>query len=106
MKLVASALVETIVASTMFLIIFMIATIALTRLSAYHSGVDFVQVELDMENSVTLTRKMIKPKQEFRYGWGIVIIEKSESASWPGLYDVAVTAQLKNGHKVKYYYVE
>lgn len=62
MKLVASALVETIVASTMFLIIFMIATTALTRLSAYHSGVDFVQVELDMENSVTLTRKNDKTK--------------------------------------------
>ncbi len=105
MRITASTLVETLVASVIFLMVFMISMMTLTKLSFFRLNIDFVRIEQDMFESVSRLESSDLSELTCQYSWGYVQVSVNESERWCGVNEVDIIAQLKNGYKTRYIYV-
>ena len=101
MRLKATSLLETIVASVIFLIVFgmaMHAAVDLRKLGAP----DWAQIERDFNE---FRRQVPKDREVFEYEWGKIETQCRDYHDVPGLVDVQATLCLKDGRKTVYRYL-
>lgn len=100
-RLRASTLVETLVASVVFLIVFGMAMTSAVNLRKMQTP-DWARIERDFNEF----RKQVPINGEpYEYEWGRIEAVCSEYHDVPGLLDVQVTLRLKDGRKTVYRYL-
>ena len=100
-RLAAASLLETIVATVVFLIVFGMAMSSSVNLRRLGSP-DWARIETDF-NAV---REMVPENgQEFEYGWGKIKTDCQGYREVSGLVEVRATITLKDGRKSVYRYL-
>lgn len=101
MKLKATSLVETIVASVVFLIVFGMAMTSAVNLRKLGTP-DWARIERDFNEF----RKQVPVNgQAYEYDWGQIEASCSDYHEVPGLLDIQATIRLKDGRKTAYRYL-
>ncbi len=99
--LAATSLLETVVATVVFLIVFGMAMGASVNLRRLGSP-DWARIETDFN---AVRARMPEDGQVYEYDWGEIGTECSEYLEIPGLLDVRVTIKLKDGRRSIYRYL-
>lgn len=106
MSLKGASLVETLVASVIFLTVFLIAMNSLTDIARIRfSGISPVDMEEAVRVCMGRFEEGVADKEVYHYMWGIIEIEAVPYKAVDGLLDVKVIAKGKNGCIVLYRYL-
>ena len=102
MRLKATTLLETVVSSLVFMIVFAVAMSAIPRINRI-SHPDWAAMERDFNacRDSVVTRE--PGTYAFKYPWGVLSFEKKEAGR--GLMEVTATASMKSTQKIVYRYL-
>lgn len=100
-RLRASTLVETLVASVVFLIVFGMAMTSAVNLRKMQTP-DWVRIERDFNE---FRKQVPENGQQFEYAWGWIEANCSDYHNVPGLLYVQATIRLKDGRRTEYRYL-
>lgn len=100
-RLKASSLLETIVASIVFLIVFSMAMTAAINLRKFDMP-DWAKIETEFN---AIYKSGLDDDALCEYDWGSIEITFNEYQSISGLYDVQAIVCLKDGRQFKYRYL-
>ena len=103
MKLTGATLLETLVATTLFLIIFSIAIDSLVKVNRFRN-VDWIAMERDFNK----LRELELPARDtsITYPWGEMCWEVADAYDVAGLKRYTVTACMRNGRTVVYHFLK
>ncbi len=108
-KLPAFSLVETLVASVIFLAVFMIATDVLGNLAAHdldYPGPVAVEREIERCRADALDADELFVERTYDYPWGCIIVSLSPYREVPELRRMTVNVKTRGGDVVTYKYIE
>lgn len=106
MFLRGTSLVEALVASVVFMTIFLIAMVSLANVTRIRlSGMTPEVVEMAICECVVKFAKGTDHKVAYSYPWGDIEIMAESYRDVGNMLDVTVTAKSKNGHTVIYRYL-
>lgn len=110
MKLRASAIVEVIVASTMFLIVFMLSLTTVSRIVIHGGNDEWVMIEADHRTETCFSRYAAGEHSPGTYTdefeWGKVTTEISPYGKYDDLFLIVITADINNDRrKIRYSHV-
>ncbi len=103
MKLSGSTLLETLVATILFLLVFSIAIETIVRINKMRN-VDWISMELEFNRE----RESGVPIRDtsLAYPWGTMHWEVASDDEFPELKAYTVTACMKNGQKAVYHFIK
>lgn len=101
MKLKATSLLEAIVASVVFLIVFGMAMTSAVNLRKLGTP-DWARIERDFNE---FRKQNPENGEQYEYDWGRIEATCSDYHDVPGLLDVQITIRLKDGRKTVYRYL-
>ncbi len=102
MRLKATTLLETIVASLIFLLVFGMAMEALVRIHKVRN-LDWVAMERSFNEFCDSSALLSDGLRE--YSWGTIRWVLKDASEMEGLVEVNVTATMKGGQKIEYRYL-
>jgi len=102
MKLKAATLLETIVSSLVFLIVFGLAMDSVNRIKKV-SGTEWAQMEKDFNAYRDSLVNMAAGKYQYAFSWGILSFDKVEEEN--GLMKICADVSLRSGQHVTYQYL-
>ncbi|GEM_PF-4345660 len=108
-KLRAFSLAETLVASVIFLTVFMIATDVLGNIAAHdldYPGPVAVEREIERCRADALDADELFVERTYDYPWGCIIVSLAPYETVPELRRMTVSAKTKAGNVVTYKYIE
>mgnify|MGYP004508157155 CR=1 FL=1 len=108
-KLGAYSLVETLVASVIFLAVFIIATDVLGNLAAHdidYPGPVAVEREIERCRADALDVDEMFVERTYDYPWGCIIVSLAPHETVPELRRMTVSARTRGGNVVTYKYIE
>lgn len=100
-KVQASTLMETLVASVVFLIVFAMAMTSAVNLRKMETP-DWARIERDFNE---FRKQIPEDGKQYEYDWGRIEATCSDYHNLPGLLDVQVTIRLKDGRRTWYRYL-
>lgn len=112
MKLKGSALIEAIVASTLFLIVFMLSLDTVTRITTGNRSDEYTLIAADHMADICFARygdgKHLPGIYEDEFPWGKVTTEMYRYADYEELQEVTVTAEINNSKRkiIRKYIIE
>lgn len=102
MKLKAATLLETIVSSLVFLIVFGLAMDSVNRIKKV-SGTDWTQMEKDFNACRDSLVNMAAGKYQYTFSWGILSFDKMDEGN--GLMQICADVAFRSGQHVTYQYL-
>lgn len=101
-----ASLVEALVASVIFLTVFLIAMNSLIGISRIRiSSPSPVEIEDAVEECISRFRGESDDSRSYDYWWGVVEVEAKSYKTSDEVLDVTVSAKAKNGRTVIYRYI-
>lgn len=101
-----ASLVEALVASVIFLTVFLIAMNSLVAISKIRiSGPSPVEIEDAIEECMSMFRGESDDSCSYDFQWGVVEVEAKPYKTLDEVLDVTVSAKAKNGRTVIYRYI-
>ena len=102
-SLKGASLVEALVASVIFLTVFLMAMDSLMNIARInHSGVSPVEMEAAVRDCLKKIEDGSTDKRSYCYQWGSVEVDAQPYKAFDDLLDVTVTAKAKNGCAIIY----
>lgn len=108
-NLCAFSLMETLVASVIFLTVFMIATDVLGNLAAHnldHPGPVAVEREIERCRMDAIETDEVFTERSYDYPWGCILISVAPYGEMAELRLMTVSARINGGNVVTYRYIE
>ena len=105
MKLKATSLLETVVSSLIFLIVFGVAMGAASHINRI-SHPDWAEMEKDFNAYRDSIRTVDAGRYEYGCSWGKLLFETVKKEEPEGLAEISMTATMRGGQKIVYQYFE
>lgn len=101
-----ASLVEALVASVIFLIVFLIAMSSLVNIARIKvSGPSPAEIEDAVEECITRLKYDSGNTRFYNYEWGVVEVDTKTYEMFDGVLDVTVSSKVKYGRTVIYRYI-
>lgn len=101
-----ASLVEALVASVIFLTVFLIAMSSLINIARIKvSGPSPVEIEDAVEECIARFKYESDNSRSYDFEWGVVEVDAKPYETFAEVFDVTVSAKVKNGMTVIYRYV-